>query len=56
MAGQCLEINAKVGYIPELVVMHNANSSIGAKLSIERYNYQKEAYKYLRKKYKKLFI
>jgi len=46
------ENNIRVGYCPELKVLHKESKTIGKGLSRRKYKFQRRAYKYIRKKYK----
>lgn len=48
---QCHERKMKVIFSPELKILHNESSSIGKKLSKTKYQFQKEAFKYIKGKY-----
>lgn len=45
----------KVGFVPKLKVYHDESTSIGKKLSSKKYEYQKQAFKYIINKYPKIF-
>ena len=49
------KLKLKTGFIPSLKVYHEESSSIGVNLSRKKYYYQKKAFKYIIKKYPKIF-
>ena len=45
----------KVGFVPELKVMHQESKATGKSISRKKYGFQKEAYRYIKKTYPNIY-
>jgi len=50
-AAQAAKLNMKIGYVPEIKLIHKESMSTGKGLNKKKYAFQKQAFNYIKKKY-----